>query len=112
MAKRLTAADIEKIDHIIRENVHQNGLLAEILICLKGNELMNVEGVIPAQKRMDRTLKEIQDWENEMRLYIGIVTSRKLWRGLFIFLAFIASIVVGIKYGWHVVLRFIKNIFV
>lgn len=147
MAKRyLTDEQMERIESLFAENEKQSILLKEILLCIKGSESMNIEGVIPAQKRMQRemheqkeelqeykeeiqrtinekiqevedtqseiksTLLKINEWKNAMTIYVGLLTSRKLWSAFAVFLAIGVLIVLGTKYGFLAVWNYIKQL--
>lgn len=85
MAKKrpFTQEDMEKIDKLYLETTKQNKVLDEILLCLKGEESMNIEGVIPAQRRIERvietklaTKQEIQDSRAETKKEINGITEK------------------------------------
>lgn len=86
----------------------QNRTLTEILYCIKGSETMNIEGMIPAQKRMGKVLDDLVIWKNQISFYLGIVASKKIWRFLF----YLAIVIVGgffmVKYGFWTVWKFFK----
>lgn len=74
---------MEKIDKLYLETTKQNKVLDEILLCLKGEESMNIEGVIPAQRRIERvietklaTKQEIQDSRAETKKEINGITEK------------------------------------
>lgn len=78
-----TEEDMEKIDKLYLETTKQNKVLDEILLCLKGEESMNIEGVIPAQRRIERvietklaTKQEIQDSRAETKKEINGITEK------------------------------------
>lgn len=114
MAKKPSDKEMERIEAILQEqhavNVHQEKLLNEILLCLKGSEAMNIEGVMPAQRRIEETLNEINKWKKEVTLYLGIITSKKVWRFIIYFLAAIAGVILTVKYGFQNAWKYIKDI--
>lgn len=120
MAKRtFTQEDMDKINELIALNKQQvlvdqdqSNQLKEILLCLKGSNSMNIEGVIPAQKRMSSELHELNEWKQEVSIYFGMITSKRVWRFIGITIAVIAMIIVGIKYGFQTVWQLIKGMFV
>lgn len=114
MAKKrtLTQEDMEKIDELYLETNRQSRVLDEILLCIKGSDQMNIEGVIPAQKRMTKELHEINEWKQEVSIYFGMITSKRVWRFIGISIAVIALIIVSIKYGFQTAWQFIKSIFI
>lgn len=85
MAKKrpFTQEDMEKIDKLYLETTNQSLVLKDILLCLKGDESMNIEGVIPAQRRIESiienklaTKQEIQDNRNETKKEINGITEK------------------------------------
>lgn len=85
MAKKrpFTQEDMEKIDALYLETTKQNKVLDEILLCLKGEESMNIEGVIPAQRRIEHvietklaTKQEIQDSRAATKKEISVITDK------------------------------------
>jgi hypothetical protein len=114
MAKKrtLTQDDMEKIDELYLETNRQSKVLDEILLCIKGSDSMNIEGVIPAQKRMTKELHELNIWKRDVSMYIGLVTSKKVWKFIGITIGIIALIIFSIKYGFHAAWQFIKGLFI
>lgn len=91
--------------------------LNEILLCLKGSESMNIEGVLPAQKRalnelriVKQDLEEIKLWRTQISNYLGLITSRKVWKIIIIIIGVFASFILGMKYGFSKVIQVIKLI--
>ena len=85
MAKKrpFTQEDMEKIDALYLETTKQNKVLDEILLCLKGEESMNIEGVIPAQRRIERvietklaTKQEIKESREATKKEISVITEK------------------------------------
>lgn len=85
MAKKrpFTEEDMEKIDKLYLETTNQSLVLKDILLCLKGDESMNIEGVILAQRRIERvietklaTKQEIQDSREETKKEINGITEK------------------------------------
>lgn len=101
--KRLLA-DRNRIDE------EQNRQLNEILFCIKGSAAMNIEGVIPMQKRMEKELHELISWKKEVSLYLGIITSKKLWRWVVRIIVFIAVGFLIAKYGFEKVWGIFKQL--
>jgi hypothetical protein len=115
MAKKLTAQDMERFEALIAEqhqvNEHQSKLLNEILLCLKGSESMNIEGVLPAQKRMEETLNELKDWKAQFTIYLAILFSKKIWRFIGYLTVVIIVLILMIKFGFWAVWNYIKHLF-
>lgn len=111
MPNKLSAADRALISKLIDSNAQQTAMLKDIQICLKGSTALSIEGALPAIKRLDETLADIKQLEIEMRLYLGIITSKKLWRFAFFTLLFLVSLFIGLKYGWSTVWRMVKGMF-
>lgn len=85
MAKKrpFTQEDMEKIDKLYLETTNQSLVLKDILLCLKGDESMNIEGVIPAQRRIEHviqtklaTKQEIQDSRAATKEEISVITEK------------------------------------
>jgi hypothetical protein len=147
MAKHyLTDEQMEQIQSLFVETKKQSKVLDEILLCLKGSESMNIEGVIPAQKRMQRelentraymeeqreelqvmidekvhevesrqdklqeTVNSINRWKDAMTIYVGLLTSRKLWSIFAIFIVGIGLIVLIAKFGFIAVWQYVKEV--
>lgn len=121
---------MQKINALYQETTQQSAVLKEILLCIKGSESMNIEGIIPAQKRLERqmadqkeelevmiknevasiekTLNEINSWKQAVSIYFGLIMSKRVWRGVFIFVGIVAIILLSIKYGFQNVWHYIK----
>lgn len=111
----------DKMEEIEARLDAQDKLLHEILWCLKGNPTMNVEGVMPAQKRieekidreirsLDRDIKSLYNWQGSIQKYFDVVNSKgfKLFV-LFGFLSF-AAMFVYLKFGWLALVNFFKHL--
>jgi hypothetical protein len=96
--------DRQKIDE------QQNKQLNEILFCLKGSDSLNIEGVIPMQKRMEKEINELLGWKREVNVYLGIITSRKLWQWIMRIVVFIAIGFMLIRYGWQWTVNILKEL--
>jgi hypothetical protein len=117
--RKFTEADMDKLDILFNENQRQSKVLDEILLCIKGSSAMNIEGIIPAQKRlqkemtqMEETIKQIDDWKNAVTIYIGILTSKKIWKFLLLVVAIIAIGFLSVKYGFQTVWQYVKSLFI
>ena len=140
MSKRtLSQEDMEKIQALIDESQYQSNALKEILLAIKGDPDLGIEGMVAAQKRIEiaaiqteervekgirafetaidqkitdieKTVNEINTWKNAITVYIGIITSKKIWRFLLISSAIVVIIFLSIKYGFLAVWQYIKNI--
>lgn len=92
----LTQKEMETINHTLKQ---QDSHLKEIIWCLKGSAAMEIEGLIPAVKRMERDIRDIKDWrveKNTLKNKIDLVTVAQVigWvvavtGGIFGILAFI-----------------------
>ena len=129
MTKKRESADddMEKINELYHETQRQSRVLEEILMCIKGDESLNIEGVIPAQRRIQEemmvtekiltskidtltiTITQINDWKNAITIYIGIITSKKIWKFLFVLTGLVVITVLSIKYGFLTIWQYIKN---
>lgn len=85
MAKKrqITQEDMEKIEQLYQETTLQSKVLNEILLCLKGSESMNIEGVIPAQRRIENvienklaTKQEIQESRDATKKEISAINEK------------------------------------
>ena len=142
MAKKrpFTQEDMEKIDQLYLETTEQSKVMKEILLCLKGDESLNIEGVIPAQKRfehiienklatkqeiqeierrvetkiteMDKTLKQLNDWKQMISIYFGMMLSKKIWKFIGFVIAIIVIAILSVKYGFQTVWHYIKGLFI
>lgn len=135
MAKKrqFTQDDMDRINELIAENKQQSAQLDQILLCLKGSASMNIEGIIPAQKRIENeikvqkkeieeaidqkfdsiktTLDELVAWKQIVSIYMGLIMSKKVWRGIAIFVGIVMIIILSIKYGFQNVWHYIKGWF-
>lgn len=93
------------------KQLDQHGkLLEQILWCIKGSEAMNIEGIMPAQKRIEIKLNELNKWKEEITTYFTILTSRKIWR---VAVYLVMTTVVGVlifKYGIWIVYGWLKKL--
>ena len=141
MSKRpFTEKDMEKINELYLETTEQSKVLKDILLCLKGDESLNIEGVIPAQKRfeniiehklatkqeiheierrvetkvseMDKTLKQLNDWKQMISIYFGMMLSKKIWKFIGFVIAIIVIAILSVKYGFQTVWHHIKALFI
>lgn len=141
MSKRpFTEKDMEKINELYLETTEQSKVLKDILLCLKGDESLNIEGVIPAQKRfeniienklatkqeireierrvdarvteMDKTLKQLNDWKQMISIYFGMMLSKKIWKFIGFVIAIIVIAILSVKYGFQTVWHYIKGLFI
>jgi len=130
---------MDKLEALIQESSYQSGALKEILTAIKGDPNLGIEGIVAAQKRNEReassiqeafnkktleieesindrigeiekTVKQINDWKNAVTLYLGIVTSTKIWRFLLITIGIIVILFLSVKYGFLNVWQYIKNL--
>lgn len=74
---------MEKINELYLETNRQSRVLDEILLCIKGSEAMNIEGIIPAQRRIEyiidsklATKQEIQDNREAAKKEIEQITEK------------------------------------
>lgn len=141
MSKRpFTEKDMEKINELYLETTEQSKVLKDILLCLKGDESLNIEGVIPAQKRfeniiehklatkqeiqeierrvetkvseMDKTLNQLNDWKQMISIYFGMMLSKKIWKFIGFVIAIIVITILSVKYGFQTVWHYIKGLFI
>lgn len=141
MSKRpFTEEDMEKINALYLETTEQSKVMKEILLCLKGDESLNIEGVIPAQKRfeniienklatkqeirdierrvetkiseMDKTLNQLNDWKQMISIYFGMMLSKKIWKFIGFVIAIIVIAILSVKYGFQTVWHHIKGLFI
>ncbi len=135
MAKKrqFTQEEMDRINELIAENKAQSAQLDQILLCLKGSAAMNIEGIIPAQKRIESqmmkqkeeieeaidqkfnsiktTLDELVAWKQIVSIYMGLIMSKRVWKGIVIFLGIIVIIFLSIKYGFQSVWHYVKGLF-
>lgn len=131
-----TEEDMEKIEKLYLETTSQSETLKEILLCIKGSDSMNIEGITPAQRRIERvietklatkqeiidinakvdgmqsTLSQLNDWKQMMSIYFGMMLSKKVWKFIGFVIAIIVITVLGIKYGFQTVWHHIKSLFI
>lgn len=114
MAPKINKEEMIALRKLIEEQNHvnqqQEKLLNEILLCLKGSVAMNVEGIMPAQRRMEKTLNEMLAWKSELTLYFKVITSRKLWKWCMYISAAILIAVLMAKYGFWAIWVFLKKL--
>lgn len=110
------AKQIDQMDEIESRLDEQDKLLHEILLCLKGNVTMNIEGVLPAQKRieqkLDKEIKSLNDWQVSIQKYFDVISSKGFRRFIFYFLLATILFFVYIKFGWVALVNFFKNFFI
>lgn len=135
MAKKrpFTQEEMDRINELIKENKAQSAQLDQILLCLKGSAAMNIEGIIPAQKRIESqmmkqkeeieeaidqkfnsiktTLDELVAWKQIVSIYMGLIMSKRVWKGIVIFVGIIVIIFLSIKYGFQSVWHYVKGLF-
>jgi len=131
-----TEEDMEKIEKLYLETTNQSKTLNEILLCIKGSDAMNIEGIIPAQRRIERvietklatkdeiraieikfsemqeTLAQIDDWKKMISIYFGMMLSKKIWKFIGFVIAVIVIVVISVKYGFQSVWYYIKSLFI
>lgn len=100
----------------MQESAYQSSALKEILMAIKGDESLGVEGMVAAQARieekfteLERTVKALNDWKYAITLYLGVITSKKVWKFLFITTGIVVLIILSFKYGILTVWQYIKN---
>jgi hypothetical protein len=137
--RQFSDEDMDKLEALIKESAFQSSALNEILMAIKGDANLGIEGIVAAQKRNEReaasiqetfnkktleieesinnrigeiekTVKQINDWKNAVTLYLGIITSTKMWRFLLVSIGIFALIFLSIKYGFLNVWQYIKNL--
>jgi hypothetical protein len=108
--QRLTKEDMEMIEQMVSEQKEQRELLKDILLAIKGDESLNVEGVVQATKRIDNKLNEIEKTLVQINLWKDIITSKRFWRFLIFFVGFIAIGFLMAKYGFLVVWEYVKKL--
>lgn len=92
-----------------RVNEHQEKMLEQILWLLKGSESLGIEGVIPAQKRIEIILNEIVTWRQEIIFYFNLLSSKKIWK-IAMYVTF--AVIIGwltFKYGIWIVYDWLKK---
>lgn len=89
----------------------QDQLLNEILLCLKGSESMNIEGVIPAQKRIeqkiDREINSLHEWKDGIQKYFDVLSSRGFKRFMWIVVFLFVGMFLYLKLGAAALMKFI-----
>jgi len=137
--RQFSEDDMDKLEALIEESTYQSSALKEILTAIKGDHELGIEGIVAAQKRnqrevdeahekfnkktlaleesihqrigeIEKTVKQINDWKNAVTLYLGIVTSTKIWRFLLITIGIIVILFLSVKYGFLNVWQYIKNL--
>jgi len=127
---------MEKIEQLYEETTLQSKVLNEILLCLKGSEAMNIEGVIPAQRRIEHvietklatkqeiqdielkvdgmhtTLSQLNDWKQMVSIYFGLMLNKKIWKLIGFVIAVIVIVGLSVKYGFENVWQYIKSLFI
>lgn len=126
MTKKLRQQDLEEMRQFKQQLDNQDRKLEEILLCLKGNSTMNIEGVLPAQKRLeskmdssvkdvkayvDTQLGELVKWKADIQKYFDVINS-KLFRRLALatVIVFIGAFIY-VKGGITAVIKFIGVLF-
>lgn len=93
----------ERLDHQDGVLDQLNKSLNEVLICIKGSEAMQIEGVLGKQKKLlaeqkrmeeklDEEIRKINQWQNNIQKYFDILTSK----GFRIFLIAICVMFLGV----------------
>ncbi len=137
--RQFSEEDMDKLEALIEESTYQSSALKEILMAIKGDDDLGIEGIVAAQKRnqrevdeahekfnkktialeesinerigeIEKTVKQINDWKNAVTLYLGIITSTKVWRVFLVSIGILALIFLSIKYGFLSVWQYIKNL--
>lgn len=92
----------------------QEQLLREILLCLKGSQTMNIEGVLPAQKRIEEKLTEeinrLTEWQDSVQKYIDIISSKSFRKFIVYVILTFVMILVWVKFGWVWVVDLVKKL--
>ncbi len=81
----------------------QDDDLREILLCLKGDSSLGIEGMIPGQarieKKLDAELKSLNEWKDGLQKYFDVMNSK----GFRWFIGFIVFLFMGmflyLRYG-------------
>lgn len=89
---------------------HQDKTQEQILWLLKGNQELQIEGLIPAVKRVEADVQDMKAWRNELTLLKGKFDFKRLVASLVVASKF-AAWVVGIGGGVFTVFAFLKSIF-
>lgn len=81
----------------------QDNVLQEILLCLKGSESMNIEGVIPAQKRiekkLDQEIEHLNEWKDNIQKYFDVISGKPFKRFIIIVIVLFAGMFIYLKFG-------------
>lgn len=93
----------------------QDKLLNEILLCLKGNTLMNIEGVMPAQKRIEKKIDDeieiLKEWKEGIQKYFDVLTSKAFRRFLIVVVMSFVFMFLYLKFGWAAIWKFLTWLF-
>lgn len=107
MGKKLSKENMELEQRLDK----QDKLLDEILLCLKGNVTMNIEGVLPAQKRieqkLDREIKAINEWRDGLQKYFDVLSSRAFKRFMVVIVLTFVGMFLYLKFGWAAIIKFL-----
>lgn len=105
----------KKLDKFIEQSNRVNGEqstnIQQLIWLIKGSDSLTIEGVLPKLTKIENKVGEIDVWKDDVEFYLGIIASKKFWRVTLIILAIVAGVFVGIKYGWEVIARWIRAIF-
>jgi hypothetical protein len=111
----MTDNSLKQMDELESRLDQQDKILNEILLCLKGNASMNIEGVLPAQKRIEEKLfheiKVLSEWQMEIQKYFDVISSKWFLRLVFYFFMLVILIFVYVQLGGHTLIIFIKKLF-
>lgn len=105
----------EKLDKFIEQSNRVNGEqstnIQQLIWLIKGSDSLTIEGVLPKLTRIESKVGEIDVWKDNVEFYLGIIASKKFWKFTLILFAIVGGAFVGIKYGWDVIAKWVRAIF-
>jgi uncharacterized linocin/CFP29 family protein len=114
----MTQAEKKAFEEIKNLTVHNNELIKELLITIRGNAEMGVKGLLKQQaededfrqqimtkisdleSHINKEFSKINEWRQKIDIYIGLLVSSKVWRVLIVISAIIGFIWLAAKGGW------------
>ena len=114
----MTKEEKKAFDELKNLTVHNNELIKELLITIRGNVEMGVKGLLKQQaededfrhqimtkisdleSHINKEFSKINEWRQKIDIYIGLLVSSKVWRVLIVISAIIGFIWLVVKSGW------------
>lgn len=99
---------IARLDEQDRTLEQQNKQLEQVIYLLKGSDQLEIEGVMPTQKRILKELAALLAWKAQISLYLNLLLSKNTWKVLFWIAAILVVIILWAKFGFDYVINWFK----